>query len=81
MKAEPSGEKLLGIAQAARILGMNHSTVGNLVRRGILRGSKTENGYWVVTETEVMRYAAALRAAKKPERHPLGGHVVLLIRE
>jgi predicted site-specific integrase-resolvase len=66
MKTEPSREKLLGIAQAARILGMHYVTVGRLVRQGILQGSKTENGHWVVPEADVIRYAAALRAAKEP---------------
>src|SRR5260370_40445375 len=70
MKTGPPGEKLLGIAQAARILDMNHITVGKLVRQGTLRGSKTENGHWVVPETEVMRYATALRAARSRPKIP-----------
>lgn len=66
MKAEPPQEKLFGIAQAARILGMHYVTVGKLVRQGIIRGSKTESGDWVVTETEVRRYLTLLLAAKEP---------------
>jgi len=66
MRTEPSREKLLGIAQAARILGMHYVTVGRLVRQGILSGSRTENGHWVIPESEVIRYAAALRPAKEP---------------
>ena len=65
MKSEPSREKLLGIAQAARILGLRYVTVDRLVRQGILSSSRTENGYWVISESEVTRYAAVLRASKE----------------
>jgi hypothetical protein len=64
---QPVEEKLLGIAQAARIIGINHVTVGKLVRQGSIRSSRTENGFWVIPESEVVRYAAVLSAEREPK--------------
>jgi excisionase family DNA binding protein len=74
MKSGPSREKVLGIAQAARILGMNHMTVGKLVRQDTIRGLKTENGHWVIPASEVIRYAAARGARPLEQREISGGN-------
>jgi hypothetical protein len=64
------GENLLGIAQAAKIIGMHPMTLGKMVRQGAIPGRKTENGHWVIVESEVARFAAIRRAAKDPEQMP-----------
>ena len=57
--------ELVGIAQAAQIIGMHFMTLGKLVREGAVRGQKTENGHWVIPESEVKRCAAVIRKAKE----------------
>ena len=54
-----SEEKMVGVAQAARMIGCSYGNLRTLLRRGKARGTQDNRGEWLLTEAEVRRLAAA----------------------
>jgi excisionase family DNA binding protein len=55
----------MNIAEAAKYLFVNRPHVRKLLERGVLAGTPTENGDYVIDDASVERYAAAKKRAAK----------------
>jgi len=55
----------VGLAQAARMMGLHHVALRGLLKKGIVRGNQTASGDWVVTLPEVLQYLATMAAPAK----------------
>lgn len=56
----------MNIADAAKYLFVNRPHVRKLLERGVLAGTPTQNGDYVINDASVEKYAAArTRAAKE----------------
>jgi excisionase family DNA binding protein len=55
----------MNIAEAAKYLFVNRPHVRKLIERGVLAGTPTENGDYVIDDASVERYATAKKRAAK----------------
>ena len=55
----------MNIAEAAKYLFVSRPHVRELVERGVLAGTPTENGDFVIEDASVEKYAAARKLAAK----------------
>lgn len=59
--------RLLGLAEAADLLGVRHSTLRAQVHRGRLRALKVGRD-WLVTDEEITRYRLEVQDQRAPRK-------------
>lgn len=61
---DEQGHKLIGLAEAAQLLGIAHATLRAQIHRGRLKATKVGRD-WLVTGDEVRRYKAEIQGPSR----------------